>query len=197
VHLITGLATVTFATIINSQTEIDDRVVLFKQALDGIAFLHQNGIIHRDIKPANLLVKSLDPVDMAIGDFGCAIQQERVPYDSPGTIPYLAPEQVKGQNHEKSVDIWALALVVTELFGHPRSREQVSWEQYKSLHRWLEGSDSREFPIVELVASMLQWEAEERPRAHDALNHHSIVGYPVSNAPREKTDSPSGKKRRL
>ena len=51
------LSTSTFNSFITLNVSKETRTLLFAQVLDGIAFLHKNGITHRDIKPANLLRK--------------------------------------------------------------------------------------------------------------------------------------------
>ena len=53
---------------------LDERVVTLytRQILQGLSFLHDNGIIHRDIKGANLLVDSNGIIKLA--DFGCSMK---------------------------------------------------------------------------------------------------------------------------
>ena len=52
---------------------INERVALFAEACDGVAFVHEHGILHREIKPGNLIVDeaSGDPTVKLI-DFGIA-----------------------------------------------------------------------------------------------------------------------------
>jgi serine/threonine protein kinase len=46
-------------------------------------------------------------------------------YDSPGTVPYLAPEQRKGQTHDPTVDYWACGLVGYELLTGEVTQQKV------------------------------------------------------------------------
>ena len=62
---------------------------LFKQMLNGLKFLHSDGIFHRDLKPENLLLDSEGSIKIA--DFGFATEQERS-REYIGTQQYMSPE---------------------------------------------------------------------------------------------------------
>jgi serine/threonine protein kinase len=171
------LQSATFNSLNTSSVAPSTRVIFYKQSIDGVAWLHEQGIMHRDIKPANLVVGQYDPPSMMIIDFGCATTEREVLYDWPGTVPYLAPEQRKGLKHDRSVDIWSLALVGMELFDRPRPQRQLTIEDYDDAHRWLAESDPAKVPIAGICSRMLRWHSVERPEASDALRDPSIAGY--------------------
>ncbi|CZR60093.1 uncharacterized protein PAC_09988 [Phialocephala subalpina] len=194
--LYSPLSTCNFLVVIKSKASLDIRTRLFAQVLDGIAFLHSLGISHRDIKPGNLVARSYDPPDAQIIGFGCATTDTRTLYDKPGTIPYLAPEQVEGQWHDKSVDYWACALVGAELVGlRRRTNERISGENYLLLCHWLDNPVVQS-PIIEVCKGMLKIEPAERLTAADALeNHLSAFHIHVNKGRKRVTDenSPSPK----
>ena len=161
------LSSGTFASLIRSNATRYTKTRLFTQILEGLAFLHSNGIAHRDIKPANLTVKDYDPPDAQIIDFGCATVETRILYDRPGTIPYLAPEQAPGKYHGRSVDYWSIALVGLELLGYHTPGVQVTEDIYNDMHRWLTKQNND--ALVSCCKSMLQWEPASRLTAADAL----------------------------
>lgn len=173
---------------IKSKASIETRTYLFAQVLDGIAFLHSLGISHRDIKPGNLTVKSYDPPDAQIIDFGCATTAPRTLYDRPGTVPYLAPEQYEDLWHDKAVDYWACALVGAELVGlKRRSNERVAGEDYLLLCHWLDNyTEHAAQPLISVCKGMLKIEPAERMTAADALEKHLVAFH---------TDAEKGKKR--
>src|SRR6185312_8053033 len=88
----------------------------------AIAHLHKIGIIHRDLKPENILIRTREPLDLILTDFGIAsIAAGSVHYTSSSrTIRYGAPESASGVINA-SVDYWALGMILMEALAgrHP------------------------------------------------------------------------------
>ena len=85
----------------------------------GLAAAHERRVIHRDLKPANVMVDSTGRV--RITDFGLAgISGESI---RAGTPAYMAPEQLAGSEVTARSDIYALGLVLYELFTGKRALE--------------------------------------------------------------------------
>jgi len=103
--------------------ELRERLQLFMQVCDAVAYAHRNLIVHRDLKPSNILV-SADGV-LKLLDFGIAkILDEsadptrtEVRMMTPG---YAAPEQSDGRAITTATDVYALGVILHELLAGSR-----------------------------------------------------------------------------
>lgn len=77
--------------------------------------LHTKGIMHRDLKLENILVD--EKGYLKIIDYGLAkiLGGSELATSYCGTPEYLAPEMVDGQGHDKTVDWWALGVLMYEM----------------------------------------------------------------------------------
>lgn len=119
------------------------RIVL--SVAESLQFAHSQGFIHRDIKPANILLDKDGRV--LVTDFGIATTIDQIENHrggTPGTLPYMAPEQIAGEVQliDGRTDIHALGVVLYELLTgqlpyHGRTptavREQILFRPPKPL----------------------------------------------------------------
>ncbi|HTY36026.1 MAG TPA: protein kinase, partial [Bacteroidota bacterium] len=89
------------------------------QVADGLAAAHEKGVIHRDIKPENIMLRKDGVVQ--IMDFGLAKLRgaSRLTREGTmvGTVGYMSPEQVQGQELDHRSDIFSLGVVLYEMFS--------------------------------------------------------------------------------
>ncbi len=112
--------------------ELGECLGIAAQLSDALAEAHSRGIIHRDIKPANIMLTARHQAKVM--DFGLAkVVRERSLTDTTaetesmltepgaiiGTVPYMSPEQVRGENLDARSDIFSFGAVLYEMItGH-------------------------------------------------------------------------------
>jgi hypothetical protein len=95
------------------------------QILEGLAHAHERGIVHRDVKPANVILVEGDEVSVRILDFGLAVLDHgdtlTASGDVPGTLAYVPPERLAGEDATPASDVWAVGVLLWEALagGHP------------------------------------------------------------------------------
>jgi len=133
----------------------DKAVEIARQICAGLSAAHAKGVLHRDLKPANIMLDGRGQV--VITDFGLAgvADEIRGPEVRSGTPAYMAPEQIEGREVTMLSDIYALGLVLYEIFtgkrafaektvGLPQGREDRTLRRPSSVVKDLD-------PIIEKV----------------------------------------------
>lgn len=93
---------------------------IIRETLGAVTYLHSMNRLHRDIKVDNILFSKEGAVKLA--DFGTAIQLQRNIKRTTlvGTPYYMAPELIRRQPYDSSVDVWSIGVTVVELMeGEP------------------------------------------------------------------------------
>ena len=117
------------------------------QIAEGLGYAHRQGIIHRDIKPGNILC-TLDG-KLKVTDFGLAMfvrsADSTMAARVEGTIPYMAPEQIKGREANPRSDIYSFGVTIFELATGDRAysgpndaavMHSILHDPVPSIHRW-------------------------------------------------------------
>jgi serine/threonine protein kinase len=112
---------------------IDKGIEIARKLCAGLAAAHAKGVLHRDFKPANIMIDSHGEV--RIMDFGLAAIADQLEASDvrSGTPAYMAPEQLAGKEATKQSDLYALGLVLYELFTSKAAFEAKSVEEFLRL----------------------------------------------------------------
>lgn len=147
------------------------------QAAEGLAEAHDHGILHRDLKPDNFLLS--DKGELRIADFGLAHFEEETRVTQTGavlgTLGYMSPEQVRGQQITAQADMFALGATLYEILTG--KSPFTGNNQAATLHAILNDdpvsiSSLRSevpTPLSQLVSRMLAKDPSQRPVNADAV----------------------------
>lgn len=150
---------------------------------DALAYIHAHGVVHRDVNPSNVLCGPDGRARLA--DFGIArlIDTTRItaPVDAIGTVPYMAPEQVRGEDVTPAADVYALGLVLAELLT---GRPVFGGPAHEAAMARLAGDPDLSGvlgPWRALLSDMTAREPADRPSATEVRDR--LTGLAVSSAP--------------
>ncbi len=182
--------------------EIRFRLALFRRIADAVHYAHQRGVIHRDLKPSNIIisresgsessvhtppsvasVSGIRVPDLKILDFGLARITEGDVHATQvtevgvikGTLPYMSPEQARGNAEAIDVrtDVYALGVILYEMLSSSKpydvSRASlmeavrvICEEQPRSLRNSISGTRRIDPDIETVVGKALEKDAERR-----------------------------------
>jgi serine/threonine protein kinase len=163
---------------------IEECIGIILQTLQGVAYAHQIQVIHRDIKPANIIIT---PEGRAkITDFGIAkvagdVQLTQVGLRI-GTLRYMSPEQLNGQDSTYACDIYSLGVTFYEMLT---GRVPFKADSQYELMRMVES----ESPPA--LKSFVPSVPDGAHRLHGSHGHH-IDQFPASCGGRDSSGTVRG-----
>ncbi len=94
-----------------------DIVHLAAEMLGALEYIHARGVVHRDIKPENVIVRrGAGGIEPTLIDFGLAVAAGGGrPGQTDGTLPYVAPEILRGGRAGPGADLFGLGMVLYEI----------------------------------------------------------------------------------
>ena len=203
----------TLRQMLKKQGKLSEKQAIYigKQLCAGLHEAHLQGVIHRDLKPENVMVKQFSDGEIMarVLDFGIAkilqksdeiIADNLTGNDVPGTMRYMAPEQMLSQPVDARVDIFGICLIIYEMLtatvpavvvSKPKPitnlRPDVSEKLNKVILRGLAHSpDDRPQTALDLKREL---EQIENPDASSAINPSLLLTSADRNIEGVKTSS--------
>jgi len=179
--------------------EVRLRLAIFKKICDAVAYAHQKGVIHRDLKPANVLIPKPtagssmqeEVPDVKVLDFGLAritdSDVQATTYVTEmgkirGTLPYMSPEQVRGNPDEIDLrtDVYALGVMLYEMVTGslpydlskaqiPEAVRIICEQAPKSISASFTGTKHLDADVITIAGKCLEKETSRRYQSAAAL----------------------------
>jgi tRNA A-37 threonylcarbamoyl transferase component Bud32 len=153
-----------------------DAANIVRQILDAVAYMHDNGIAHRDLKPENLLCSGDEHNTIKVTDFGLSKDFSTASLrTSCGTPDYVAPEVLKGQPYDNTVDIWSIGVITYILLcGFPPFYGNTDQQIFEKILRVEYDFPSPDWDHIsveakQFIKSILVPEPSKRPSALEAM----------------------------
>jgi eukaryotic-like serine/threonine-protein kinase len=151
--------------------------------LQGLAAIHAEQVVHRDVKPGNIALRASDwrqPVVLDLGYVRDMLGTSITVYPNRvGTVPYMAPEQLRKERAVRRSDVFSAGVTLFQLASkeHPflDVNENIAIEVFEERIRdsdWPKWDDVQSIAdeVKEVLAHMLKPNAYERPRADAAAD---------------------------
>jgi len=165
----------------------DDAMILFRQCLLALHYIHSKKILHRDIKTQNIfLMKS---GDAKLGDFGISKVMEGTVAEAGtvvGTPAYLAPEICEGALYNTKVDVWGIGAVLFEILAlrQPFQSGSMAATIVKIISGELPPLPARvKEEVREVVQLALTKDQKNRPSAKDLLGLPAVKRFAQEEKP--------------
>lgn len=175
----------TIKKLISEKVVLCEKVVskFSHQILQGLVYLHENGIMHRDIKCANILLD--DHGNCKLADFGISKFSESLRSMSGGatdcgTPNWMSPETISEGKYGWKSDIWSFGCTVLEMLNGEPPYSQIT-NRHTVMFKIVQEGIVTSFPpnttedCVVFTKACLQKDPKERPSAKDLLSHEFIL----------------------
>jgi serine/threonine protein kinase len=153
------------------------QVSVLRGIANGMAYLHEKGIVHRDLKTANVLLrtrKETDPDYVVVSDMGLARYVDKGGQMTiRGTVWIMAPEMLRHEKYDGAVDVFSFGVLIAESLTRldaediPRtSKYLIDWDELRTnsaLQSLDPVADACHSRLLEIATACCQREPSSRP----------------------------------
>jgi len=165
--------------LLRGHMDVPDVVSIIQGVSSSLSEAHSLGVCHRDVKPSNIMIHASGAAVLL--DFGIASSLDQSSSLTAtgtviGTLPYMAPEVVRGQKASPASDIYALGAVMYEcISGRPPFVADTAAALLLEITRgdYLPLAGTGE--LGELITQMLDSDPYQRPTAEDLLTSLAAI----------------------
>lgn len=153
----------------------------FYEVCDALEYIHglPDKVIHRDIKPENILLDAEGHAKLA--DFGWSNSMDSGSFRATfcGTPDYLAPEMIRGEGHNESLDMWEMGVLLYEMIigKSPFGANSQGATCLNILKGELKFPSSVDPDAKDLIAKLCRLRPEERLSAKEAKEHAFVTRF--------------------
>lgn len=192
-----------------ARLSLERSLAIARQVLEALGAAHRVGVLHRDLKPENVMVRADGYVKVL--DFGLAKRLQTTPRPEVehttmfvthpgqivGTVAYMSPEQIEGQDLDARSDLFAFGILLYEMLAgrHPWPRRLAVDTLHAILHDDpppVDTSPPADADLNAVVQTLLRKSPAERYASAEAVlealttrttGHSSSTGKPTSRPP--------------
>lgn len=149
-----------------------DAIACAIQIAQALKHIHEHDLVHRDLKPGNIFLSESGL--LKLGDFGLAFDPSAgrmtVEGFTVGTVTYMSPEQIYGDDATFSADLYSLGCVLYEMIvGHPPyvgdARTVIEMQLKAPVPKASEKALGCPRVIDQLIAKLMSKKKEDRPQS--------------------------------
>jgi ABC-type transport system substrate-binding protein/serine/threonine protein kinase len=190
------------AVLRNQNLQLGELIEIGIQIADALDYSHSRGVVHRDIKPENIMVqrKEGEGIRARVTDFGLAMipSQDRLTKTATvvGTVTYMSPEQVAGNQVTSASDIYSLGTVLYEsLVGQTPFSGEVQALVYRISHelpvppRQMAAEIDEE--VEDVLLQCLEKDPAKRPSGKEVMESLSNYRNKLHSTGRHRTSLPT------
>lgn len=147
---------------------------LFKQLMEGLKYMHSQGIIHRDVKLDNILLDADSSIKLCDLGVSKLIKQGEIMTEQCGTPAYIAPEIISGEGYSGfGADMWSAGVVLYALLSGTMPFKANNMNDLQNLIISSNYSEIKEVSkdASNLINELLELDPKKRLTADQALRH--------------------------
>ena len=163
----------------------------FIQISSALYFLHSNGYAHRNLKPENILIDENDNIKLC--NFGfCVSLNEGERKTFCGKFEYIAPEMIKEQPYNQSIDIWSLGVILYEMlhgyspFKYENFNKNNSDDNFKEIynmgfykHFEIDEKLNLSIECIDIIKKLLEVDSKKRIKTPEIFLHSWVKKFEV------------------